>query len=326
MNITSSFVGIDVAKKTLEVFCAELPLPAQVPNTPEGIATVCHALRAHADQALVVCEATGGLEAPVVAALHAAGVRLCVLNPRRARDFARALGKLAKTDRIDARLLAEYGRCLQPEATPPPEPARQELATWVNRREELVALRTAERNRLEASAWPALRASLQRVLKALEREIARVEALIKACVERHADLARPCAVLQSVAGIGPVCATTLVATVPELGTLGDAQIAHLLGVAPLNCDSGQWRGKRRIYGGRRLGRRVLFMAGVTAARCNPVLAPFYQRLRERGKPAKVALVAVMRKLLLYLNRLLRPLATPAGFGLPKALETAPLGA
>jgi transposase len=274
---------------------------------------------------LVVCEATGGLEAARVAAVHAAAVRVCVLNPRRARDFARALGKLAKTDRIDARLLAEYGRCLHPEATPPPEPSRQELATWVGRREELVELRTAERNRLHASALPALRASLPRVLKDLEREIARVETLIEACRERHADLARQCAVLQSVAGVGPVCATTLVATVPELGTLSDAQIAHLLGVAPLNGDSGQWRGQRRIYGGRRLGRRVLFMAGVTAARCNPVLAPFCQRLRAKGKPAKVALVAVMRKLLLYLNRLLRSNPS-AGFGTPKALVTSPLGA
>jgi transposase len=326
MNTPAFFVGIDVAKKTLEVFCAELPLPAQVPNRAEGIATVCRAVRAHRDTALVVCEATGGLEAALVAARQAAEVPVCVLNPRRARDFARALGKLAKTDRIDARLLAEYGRRLQPEPTPAPEPAVQALAALVGRREELVQMRTAERNRLHSSVQPAVRASLQRSLKRLEAEIARLEAAIDACCQQHADLAQKRAVLQAVGGVGAVCATPLLATVPELGTLSDGQVAHLLGLAPLNCDSGQWRGQRHIYGGRRLGRRVLFMAGVTAARCNPVLSAFYQRLIARGKPAKVALVAVMRKLALYLNRLLRPFATSAGFCLPKALVTSPLGA
>jgi transposase len=196
----------------------------------------------------------------------------------------------------------------------------------VGRREELVQMRTAERNRLHSSVQPAVRASLQRSLKRLEAEIARLEAAIDACCQQHADLAQKRAVLQAVGGVGAVCATPLLATVPELGTLSDGQVAHLLGLAPLNCDSGQWRGQRHIYGGRRLGRRVLFMAGVTAARCNPVLSAFYQRLIARGKPAKVALVAVMRKLALYLNRLLGPFATSAGFCLPKALVTSPLGA
>jgi transposase len=320
------FVGIDVAKKTLELFCAELPLPSQVPNTATGLATVCRAFRDHGDQIVVICEATGGLEAALVAALHAAAVRVCVLNPRRARDFARALGKLAKTDRIDAQLLAEYGRRLQPEPTPAPAPGVQELAALVGRREELIQMRTAELNRVHSSVLPTVRASLQRSLKRLEAEIARLEAAIDACCQQHAERAQKRAVLQAVAGVGSVCATTLLATVPELGTLSDGQVAHLLGLAPLNCDSGQWRGQRHIYGGRRFGRRVRYLAGVTAARCNPVLSAFYQRLIARGKPAKVALVAVMRKLALYLNGLLRPLATPGGFCPPKASVTLPLGA
>src|SRR5690349_15029600 len=210
MKTPSFFVGIDVAKATLEIFCAELPLSPQVPNTAAGIRALCQALRRHRAKLLVICEATGGLEAALVDALHQAGIAVSVLNPRRARDFARACGKLAKTDRIDARLLAEFGRRLQPEPTPAPDPGVRALTALV--------------------------------------------------------------------GVGPVSATTLLATVPELGTLSDGQCAHLLGVAPLNCDSGTWRGKRHIYGGRRCARRVLYMAGLAASRANPVLAPFYQRL------------------------------------------------
>jgi transposase len=327
MKTPSFFVGIDVAKATLEIFCAELTLDPQVPNTPAGIRALCQALRRHRAKLLVICEATGGLEAALVDALHQAGIAVSVLNPRRARDFAKACGQLAKTDRIDARLLAEFGRRLQPEPTPAPDPGVRDLTALVARREELVQMRVAEQNRLHASAHPEVRASIQRSIERLGREVARLEERVESCCRRQPELARKRAALCAVAGVGPVSATTLLATVPELGTLSDGQCAHLLGVAPLNCDSGTWRGKRHIYGGRRCARRVLYMAGLAASRANPVLAPFYQRLIAAGKPIKVALVAVMRKLLLYLNRLLRPRAepnaagSPAGFCDAKAMVT-----
>jgi transposase len=306
MKTPSIFVGIDVAKATLEVFCAELPLAPQVPNAPVGIRSLCQALRRHRAKVLVVCEATGGLEAALVEALHQAHLAVSVVNPRRARDFAKACGRLAKTDRIDARVLAEFGRRLQPEPTPAPEPCLQALAALVARREELVQMRVAEQNRLHASVQPEVRASLQRAIERLGREIQRLEAVLEGLCQSQPALAQKRATLCAVAGVGPVCATTLLATVPELGTLSAGQCAHRLGVAPLNCDSGTWRGKRHIYGGRRFARRVLYMAAMGAAHTNPVLAPFYQRLIAAGKPPKVALVAVMRKLVLYLNGLLRP--------------------
>lgn len=305
MKTRSIFVGVDVAKATLEVFCAELSLAPQVPNTPAGIRSLCQALRKQRAKVLVICEATGGLEAALVAALPRAGVAVSVLNPRRARDFARATGQLAKTDRIDARLLAQFGRQLQPEPTPAPDPHLQELVVLVGRREELVQMRSAEQNRLHASVHATVRASLQRSIERLGEEIARLEGLMDTLCRRQPKLAQKLAALRAVEGVGPVCATTLLATVPELGTLSDGQCAALLGVAPLNCDSGQWRGRRRIYGGRAFARRVLYMAALTASRSNPLLAAFYQRLIAAGKPPKVALVAVMRKLLLHLNRVLR---------------------
>jgi transposase len=328
MKTPSIFVGIDVAKATLEVFCAELPLEPQLPNSPAAIRRLCRALRRHRLKVLVVCEATGGLEAALVEALHQAQLAVSVVNPRRARDFAKACGQLAKTDRIDARLLAEFGRRLQPEPTPAPDPSLQALAALVARREELVQMRVAEQNRLHASVHPEVRASLQRALARLGREIQRLEAVLEGQCQRQPALAQKRARLCAVAGVGPVCAMTLLATVPELGRLSEGQCAHLLGVAPLNCDSGTWRGKRHIYGGRRFARRVLYMAALGAARTNPVLAPFYQRLLAAGKPPKVALVAVMRKLVVYLNRLLRrpgepkvPVS-PAGFCNAKAMVTA----
>jgi transposase len=326
MKTPSLFVGIDVAKATLEVFCAELSLALEVPNAPAGIRSLCQALRRHRAEVLVVCEATGGLEAAFVDALHQAHIPVSVLNPRRARDFAKACGKLAKSDRIDARLLAEFGRRLQPEPTPVPEPCLRELAALVARRDELVQMRAAEKNRLHASVHPAVRASLQRSIEGLSREVTRLESLLESVCEGHPELRRKRETLCTVEGVGLICATTLLATVPELGSLSDGQCAHLLGVAPLNCDSGQSRGQRHIWGGRRFARRVLYMAGLVALRFNPVLAPFYQRLIAAGKPPKVALVAVMRKLLIHLNRLLRsqPEATAAGTlaGLWEAKATA----
>jgi transposase len=329
MKTPAIFVGIDVAKATLEVFCAELTLAPHVPNSPAGIRALCQALRRHRAKVLVICEATGGLEAALVEALHEAQLAVSVVNPRRARDFAKACGRLAKTDRIDARVLAEFGRRLQPEPTPAPEPCLRALAALIARREELVQMRVAEQNRLHASVQPEVRASLQRALVRLGREIQRLEAVLEGLCERHPALAQKRAKRCAGAGVGPVCATTLLATVPELGRLSAGQCAHLLGVAPLNCDSGSWRGKRHVYGGRRFARRVLYMAALGAARTNPVLAAFYQRLLAAGKPPKVALVAVMRKLILYLNRVLRPQAPPpepaansAGFCGAKATVTA----
>ena len=296
------FIGVDVAKLTLAIqFPDHLWSTA---NTPPGHAAFLAKLKPHR-AVHIICEATGGYERGVVLALHQAGLAVSVINPRQVRDFARACGRLAKTDAIDAALLARYGAALRPAPDPAPAADSAEFAELVRARQDLVALITDEINRREHATLPALLKLSRARQRQLEKQLSTLDALITDHIRRDAALKAKSERLQQVAGVGCVSAFTFLALLPELGTLRDSQAAAIAGVAPLNRDSGQFRGQRHIHGGRAAVRRVLYMAALTATVHNPILKAFYQRLRQHGKPAKVALVAVMRKLIVLLNRLLK---------------------
>ena len=296
------FIGVDVAKLTLAI-----QFPDQVwstANDAEGHAAFVTKLRAFGP-VHVICEATGGYERALVLALHQAGLAVSVINPRQVRDFARACGRLAKTDAIDAAVVRDYGAKLRPSADAPPAEGEDEFAELVGARQDLVALVTAEIGRREHLRLPVLVKLSHARQKQLEKQLAALDALLDAHVAARAALVTKAERLQQVSGVGRVSAFTLLALLPELGRIGDAQASALVGVAPLNHDSGQFRGQRHIHGGRAAVRRVLYMAALAAIRHNAILKTFYQRLRDHGKPAKVALTAVMRKLVVLLNRLLK---------------------
>jgi transposase len=276
-------------------------------NEIDGHTALIAALQPLAPQ-LVVMEATGGYEAAVACALQAAGLAVAVVNPRQARDFAKALGRLAKTDRIDAEGLAEFGRMLlaRPDLArylrPLETPAQQDLAALVTRRRQLVTMLGMERQRL-AIARPAVRRSVQALIRAIEKQLDQVDGEMTRHLTTH--FRELDALLRTAGGIGPVASATLIADLPELGQLTRRQIAALVGVAPMARDSGQMRGRRRIQGGRFEIRRTLYMATLTAARHNPLIRAHYERLVAAGKLKKVALVACMRKLLTILNAMAR---------------------
>jgi transposase len=303
-------VGIDVASTHVDVAAIGAILPstfAQVGNDADGHSALADYL-VGLQPGLVLMEATGGYEAALACALQAAGLRVAVINPRMARDFAKAMQRLAKTDRIDAATLAEFAGVLarQPDCArfihPLSEPEQQDLAALVTRRRQLVTMQLSERQRLRL-ARPVTRASIEALLEAIRRQLDDVETEMAQHVEQHhAPLAK---LLQSVAGIGRVAAATLIAELPELGRMNRRQIAALVGVAPYARDSGASRGRRRIIGGRFQLRRTLYMATL-AARCwNPVIRSFYERLMAAGKFKKVALIACMRKLITHLNAIVR---------------------
>ena len=302
----SIFVGIDIAKIFLQIACLELKLETQLPNSLVGWNRLVKLLKTHGAKVLVICEATGGLERGLVDHLQMAGLKICVLNPRLPRDFARAGNRLAKTDKIDAAMLAEFGRRMDPRPAAKVAPWLRTLAALVCRREELTAMRTAENNRLEQNFLSFVAKQLKASIKRLNQDLKALQVQIDRLIESTPELETKHQLLCAVQGVGSITATTLLATMPELGTLESNQVANLLGAAPLNCDSGQWHGKRRIYGGRRFARRVMYMASLSATRHNKILKAFYDRLVQAGKPKKVALVAVMRKLIIYLNRVLKP--------------------
>lgn len=299
----SVFIGIDVSSQTLEVASSEQTKTWQLANDAQGIEQLVNQASALAP-ALVVLEATGGYEFEAACALQAAGLAVAVVNPRTARDFARAMGALAKTDALDARMLAVFARVLHqhPErerfVKPLADAELQQLQALVLRRRQLVQMLTAERQRLRL-AHAAARPSIERVIVFLKQELDDSEAQVAAHVQRHhAQLAQA---LASVPGIGAASVAVLLAELPELGKLDRRRIAALVGVAPLNRDSGQMRGQRCIWGGRADVRRTLYMATLTAVRYNPALKACYQRLLTSGKRKKVALVACMRKLLTMLD-------------------------
>jgi len=299
----SIFAGIDVSKQHLQVGLAPGGENWEVTNDDPGIAAVVERLGKEA-VSLVVVEATGGWELPVVAAAAAAGLPVVVCNPREVRDFARALKRLAKTDRLDAAVLAEYAQRVQPQVRPLVDAATQELQALVTRRRQLVGMLTAEKNRLGA-APPRICANIQANIDWLERCLAELNQDIEDTIRSSPMWRAKDRLLQSVPGVGPVLSMTLLASVPELGTLTRQQLAALVGVAPFNQDSGQFRGRRVIWGGRAAVRATLFMATVVAVRRNQVLQGFYARLRLAGKPPKLALTACMRKLLSILNAMAR---------------------
>ncbi|ASL01433.1 IS110 family transposase [Xanthomonas citri] len=299
----SVFIGIDVSSQTLEVASSEQAKTWQVANDVAGIEALVGQATALAP-ALVVLEATGGYEFEAACALQAAGLAVAVVNPRTARDFARAMGALAKTDALDARMLAAFARVLHqhPErerfVKPLADAELQQLQALVLRRRQLVQMLTAERQRLRL-AHAAARPSIGRVIGFLRQELGDSEAEVAEHVQRHhAELAQA---LASVPGVGAASVAVLLAELPELGKLDRRRIAALVGVAPLNRDSGQMRGQRSIWGGRADVRRTLYMATLTAVRYNPALKVCYERLLVAGKRKKVALVACMRKLLTMLN-------------------------
>lgn len=297
------FVGIDVASQTLEVASTAEPKGWQVTNDAAGIEQLVAQLSA-LKPAIVVLEATGGYEFEAACAIQAAGVAVAVVNPRTARDFARAMGALAKTDALDARMLAAFARVLHqhPErerfVKPLADAELQRLQALVLRRRQIVQMLTSERQRLRIS-HVAARPSIERVIGFLKAELADSDADVATHVQRHhSELAKA---LASVPGIGAASVAVLLAELPELGKLDRRRVAALVGVAPMNRDSGQMRGQRSIWGGRAHVRRILYMATLTAVRHNPLLKAYYARLLAAGKRKKVALVACMRKLLSMLN-------------------------
>lgn len=298
--MTKRFVGIDVAKASLTVAVRPALSSFVFPNTPGGRKNLAATLR-KLSPALVVLEATGGWEREVVETLEEAGLPVRVVNPRQVRDFAKAVGKLAKTDRIDAAILAWFAEATQPEPRPLPDEETHKLADLLARRKQLQDMLTAEKNRLRR-APSHLRPDIEEHIKWLEEKLQELEGKIE---EKIAVFAEKRRILMSVPGVGPVTSAVLLGCLPELGKLSGKEIAALAGVAPFNRDSGEHRGRRAVWGGRKEVRAALYMAAVTAVRCNPVLRGFYQRLLAAGKPVKVALVACMRKLLVILNAMVK---------------------
>jgi transposase len=300
----SSVAGIDVSKAFLDVaFGMDTPVQ-KFPNEPKGHRALARAL-AKRKVTRIVMEATGGREHRVLRHLTDERLPAIRVNPRQVRDFARATGILAKTDAIDARVLVRFAAAVEPEHRPLPSLEQEKLARLYTRRAQLVALRTAEMNRLEQATEALITRTIKAVIKTLEQQIALVEAESAEVIAAHRQLERVYAILTSVPGVGPVTASVLMGSMPELGTLSRQEVAALAGLAPFNPDSGTQRGQRHIRGGRANVRTALYMATLTAARCNPVITEDFERLTKAGKMHKVAMTACMRKLLTILNALVR---------------------
>jgi transposase len=301
---TPTFVGIDVSKRRLDVHSRPSGESSTIDYDDGNVAALAERLTA-LEPALVVLEATGGMEVRLAAALAAAGLPVAIVNPRQVRAFARATGRLAKTDRLDAAAIARFAEAVRPPVRPLPDEATRHLGALVARRRQLLEMLVAERNRRHA-ADPALHGRIDAHLGWLEGALAEIERDLDGAVRESAVWRAKEGLLRSVPGVGPVSARTLLAELPELGSLTRRQAAALVGVAPFSRDSGATRGRRTVWGGRAALRACLYMAAVAAARgSNPVIASFYKRLRLAGKPAKLALTACMRKLVVTLNAMLR---------------------
>jgi len=302
------FIGIDISKQQLEVAAHQSDYQFRCANKVSAFGELIAELIS-LRPALIVLEATGGLETRVVSALHRAGLPVVVVNPRQVRDFARALGQLAKTDRLDARVLAHFAAAIKPPLRPIKVKEQQELDALTGRRGQMVEILADEKNRRASAASDTVREQIKQHIDWLQDRIAELDQQIKALLQTSPGWQVKDQILQSVPGIGPVASFSMIADLPELGTINRQQISKLVGVAPLNRDSGQQRGTRHIYGGRAGLRRVLYMAALTATRHNPVLKEFYQRLRANHKPFKVAMIACMRKLLSIINIMIRDSTT-----------------
>lgn len=303
MTDAAVFVGIDISKARLDVALRPQGSTFTVTHDEAGITAVVQRLSSLAPAGIVL-EATGGLEVVLSGALATAGLPVAVVNPRHVRDFARATGRLAKTDALDAQILAQFAEAVRPACRPLPDASTQQLAALITRRRQLVEMLTAEKNR-RGSAAREMRLQIQQHIEWLQQHLAQLDQELTGAVQASPIWREHDELLQSVPGIGPVVTRTLLAELPELGTLTHKQIAALVGVAPLNRDSGAFRGKRTVWGGRATVRAALYMGALVAARHNRVLKVFYQRLRQAGKAPKVALTACMRKLLTMLNAMLK---------------------
>lgn len=303
MNTSEHFIGIDVAKAHLDIAVLPSGESWTVSNDEMGIDTLVQRLQA-LSPTCVVLEATGGLEMPVTAALAAVKLPVVVVNPRQTRDFAKATGQLAKTDAIDAHILARFGQAIRPEPRPFKDTQTQALAALLVRRRQLVDMLTAEQNRL-ATAPKGVRRGIKAHIRWLEERLQDVDTDLTQSIKASPAWREQDQLLRSVPGVGPVLSISLLAELPELGTLNRRQLAALVGVAPFNCDSGTYQGNRRIWGGRAALRAVLYMSTLSAVRWNPIIRAFYERLRGAGKADKVAMTACMRKLLTILNAMVK---------------------
>ena len=297
------YAGIDVSKATLEVAVYGQAGSRQYRNSQVGIEELIRWLKGWVIRGVIV-EATGGLERRVISELHAADLRVSKVNPKRPRDFARAGGQYAKTDPLDAQMLAHFGQTYQPPAMQVQTEEAERLSDWISRRKQLVEIMAGEKNRLETSRGP-VQQGVQQHIDWLQGEIEAIEHEIDALINDNLEWQETAELLETTPGVGSVTSRTLVAELPELGRLNRGQIAALVGLAPMNRDSGRKRGKRHVYGGRASVRRVLYMSALTATRYNPVIKEFYLRLIAAGKEKKVALTACMRKLLVMLNAMVR---------------------
>jgi len=297
------WVGIDVSKAHLDIALGASGEFWRTGNNAMGIAQTAERLVQLKPQRVVV-ESTGGLERAIVSRLWMEGVSVALVNPQRVREFARSTGLLAKTDKLDARLLARFGQAVQPDPTTLPSEEEQRLSALVARRHQLIDMRTAETNRL-GSAHADTLPDIEEHLVWLEKRITELEQQIALLIQNHPDFKIKNDILRSVPGIGPVASAILIADLPELGLVDRKVVAALVGVAPFNNDSGFRNGKRRVKGGRSAVRTVLYMATISATRFNPVIKSFYERLLKVGKLKKVAIVACMHKLLIILNAMLR---------------------
>jgi len=298
------FIGIDVSKERLDLALWPGGARWSTSQKPEAIERLADQIREQ-NPSLVVAEATGGLEMPVAAALIAREVKVAIVNPLQVRNFARCTGKLAKTDAIDALVLAHFGQAIRPQPRPIADAQTQEFRALIARRRQLIEIGTAEKNRLHSAQGSKIRASIEEHIAWISKQIKTIDKDLDQAIKISDVWRVKDDILQSAPGVGPVLAHTLITDLPELGNLNRKQIAALVGIAPLNRDSGSFSGKRRIWGGRATVRAALYMNALVAARHNPVIRTFYQRLLAKGKPQKVALTACMRKLLLILNGMVR---------------------
>ena len=298
------FIGIDVAKDTFHIASCPRLINISLPNSSTGTKQLIKTLQPHSIS-LVVLEATGGYERPIVAELLEANLKVVVASPRQVRDFARGIGEFAKTDPIDAAVLARFAQVVQPKPKPPSSPQTDELADLVRRRRQLTDLRVQELNRSHTVLHPRVRKSVRKMIKTLDYQIAELDELIEQQIKSDDDFRKKDEILRSTPGVGPHTSATLLSQLPELGQLNRQEIAALVGVAPYDFSSGRFAGKSRIWGGRKDIRCVLYMAALSAIRCNLAIHRFANRLREKGKVFKVVITACMRKLLIILNTMLR---------------------
>jgi transposase len=303
-NSPDCFVGVDVSKAKLDAFADADGQRRCFDNTPEGVAALAAWLAGYRVK-LIVIEATGRYERAAAVALMDAGFEVAVVNPRNARDFARSTGRLAKTDRVDAEVLAAFGRLLGPRATPRPSDTQLRLEALVARRRQVVAMRAMELNRAQQAGDKFTLKLIAAHLKQLDRQAELLEKEIASLVERDDDWRGKAELLRSVPGVGPATAAALLAELPEIGSLDAKRVSALAGLAPYADDSGTFRGQRRIAGGRAPVRTALYMAAVSACRCNPAIRAFAGHLKAAGKPFKLLITACMRKLLVTLNAIVK---------------------